>query len=266
LFATNAQEQEQLPQVLRCVDKLDKIGSEGVASLMAERGVGEALRGRILELISWGAGEGVFTKLESTSDEARARVIVWRKFLETITALGVRPDQVVFDPTIARGLEYYTSTVFEFTLTGVEGFGSVVGGGRYNSLLATFSDKSLPAVGGSLGIDRLYEYLESIDALPKPRGVEVVVLNMGPATWTESVAVAARLRSEGVSVDVYYDAAKLEKQFKYAETKGAYLAIMIGEEERARGAVKVKNLATREQVEVTEAELIAEVEKARTAI
>lgn len=259
MFAGNEIESEQLPTVIRCVDKLDKIGIDGVAKLMEERGIGTVLQGKILELLSWGTGDAVLEKIEAMSDEGAARVQYWRRLLDTIAALGLPKGKVVFDPTIARGLEYYTSIVFEFSLTGVEGYGSIVGGGRYNNLLSTFSDKSLPAVGGSLGIDRLYEYLAAQQMLPENAGVEVVVLNLGEQTWEDSLRVTAALRNAGVNADLYYDAAKLDKQFKYAEGKGARLAIIIGAEEKAKGMVKVKNLKTREQVEVMESELLAAV-------
>jgi histidyl-tRNA synthetase len=256
MFAPTGEQLEQIPEVLRCVDKLDKIGIDGVTQLMIERNIDEGFRKNVIELLSWGTGDALLEKIAGRSDEAAASVKFWRRLIDTIVALGVPQEKVVFDPSIARGLDYYTSTVFEFSLTGVEGYGSIVGGGRYNDLLSTFSDKTMPAVGGALGIDRLYEYLEATGKLPNASGVEVVVLNMGEATWGDTVRVATGLRAVGVNVDLYYDQAKLEKQFKYGEAKGARLAIMMGEEEKAKGVVKVKNLQTREQVEVQESELL----------
>lgn len=260
LFVQGQEEMDQLPEVLRCVDKLDKIGMDGVAKLLEERTILPALRERILQLLSWGTGEPALEKIAAMSEEGAARVRGWRSLIDMVVSLGVAREKVVFDPTIARGLEYYTSTVFEFGLVGVEGYGSVVGGGRYNDLLSTFSDKSLPAVGGSLGVDRLYEYLETTDQLPKTIGTEVVVLNMGESTWSDAVRIAAELRKAGVNTDLYYDAAKLEKQFRYAESKGARLAVLVGDAEKAAGMVQIKNLQTREQVTVAESELLAAVQ------
>lgn len=247
---------DQIPEVLRCIDKLDKIGIEAVEKLMEERGVLPELRAKVLDFLSWGKDEEFLSKFEQKDEAAAASVKFWRKLIDTIVALGVPREKIVFDPVIARGLDYYTSTVFEFGLTGVEGYGSVVGGGRYNDLLTTFSDKSMPAVGGSLGIDRLYEYLEASGKLPGGLGVEVAMFNMGEATWSDTVRIATELRAAGINVDLYYDNAKLEKQFKYAESKGARIAVMVGEDEKLRGVVKVKNLQTREQVEVQETELL----------
>lgn len=256
MFAPTGNELDQIPEVLRCVDKLDKIGLDAVVQLMVERNINEGLRNNITELLSWGTGDALLEKIAARDDLGASSVKFWRRLIDTIVGLGVAREKVVFDPSIARGLDYYTSTVFEFGLTGVEGYGSVVGGGRYNDLLTTFSEKSMPAVGGSLGIDRLYEYLEASGKLPGKLGVEVAVLNMGEATWSDTVRIATELRAAGINVDLYYDNAKLEKQFKYAESKGARIAVMMGEDEKARGVVKVKNLQTREQVEVQETELL----------
>lgn len=249
-------ESDQIPEVLRCIDKLDKIGPDAVAKLMEERGVVPELRIKVMDFLSWGKDEAFLEKFSKLNDLGERQVMFWRRLIDTIVSLGVAREKIVFDPTIARGLDYYTSTVFEFGLTGVEGYGSIVGGGRYNDLLTTFSDKSMPAVGGSLGVDRLYEYLEASGKLPQGLGVEVAVLNMGETSWKSTVRVATELRAAGVNVDLYYDNAKLEKQFKYAESKGARLAVMMGEDEMNRGVVKVKNLQTREQIEVKEAELL----------
>ena len=194
------------------------------------------------------------------SDEGAARVQSWRRMLDIIVQLGVPKEKVVFDPTIARGLEYYTSTVFEFGLVGVEGYGSIAGGGRYNNLLSTFSDKTLPAVGGSLGIDRLYQYLEAEDKLPKGSGVGVVVVNLGQATWDDAVRLTGTLRQGAINTDLYYDVVKLEKQFKYAESKGAKYAVILGDAEKEKGTVLVKDLATRTQEEMAETDLVAYVQ------
>jgi histidyl-tRNA synthetase len=158
-------DEQQLPDVLRSIDKLEKIGLEGVKGVLEEKGVNQALQNRVLELLSWGRGEEVLQRLAEKSDSAAARVKFWRQLLAMVEGLGVAKEKLVFDPSITRGLDYYTSTVFEFSLSASEGFGSIGGGGRYNDLLKTFSKDTLPAVGGSLGIDRLYEYLESTGQL-----------------------------------------------------------------------------------------------------
>lgn len=256
-FAKSEAEVAQVPELLRCIDKLDKIGLEEVSKLMTERRISAEFRERALELLSLGKGDGFLDKLEKVDEETASRVKFYRRLTQSISALGVPKEKIVFDPTIARGLDYYTSTVFEIVLVGVEGFGSIAGGGRYNDLLSTFSDESLSAVGGSIGIDRLYEYLESLDNSFKPSGVDVVVFNLTESDWTDAdvLQMVNTLRENGISVDIYYESAKLDKQFKYAESKGAKFALLLGEEEKQAGKVKLKNLATREQVELAQDDL-----------
>jgi histidyl-tRNA synthetase len=133
-------------------------------------------------------------------------------------------------------------------LSASEGFGSIGGGGRYNDLLKTFSKDTLPAVGGSLGIDRLYEYLESTGQLQSQPGLQVVVLNMGlESGYSEILKIVTNLRVAGINTDIYLDSVKLDIQFKYAESKGAEAVVIFGEEEKQSGNVQVKWLATREQ-------------------
>jgi histidyl-tRNA synthetase len=241
-------DEQQLPDVLRSIDKLEKIGLEGVKGVLEEKGVNQALQNRVLELLSWGRGEEVLQRLAEKSDSAAARVKFWRQLLAMVEGLGVAKEKLVFDPSITRGLDYYTSTVFEFSLSASEGFGSIGGGGRYNDLLKTFSKDTLPAVGGSLGIDRLYEYLESTGQLQSQPGLQVVVLNMGlESGYSEILKIVTNLRVAGINTDIYLDSVKLDIQFKYAESKGAEAVVIFGEEEKQSGNVQVKWLATREQ-------------------
>ncbi len=253
LLTYDQADRESLREVLRCVDKLDKIGLSGVVGLMKERGVSQELALKVEEVLQWGKGTETLENLSKINDEGAAQVNYWRKLLDNICALGVPQEKVVFDPTVTRGLDYYTSTVFEFGLTGVEGYGSIAGGGRYNDLLSSFGNASIPAVGGSLGFDRLYEYMQEQGRVVGTSKVDVVIFNMsGNATWVPPVVLgmASELRLKGVNVDLYFDDAKLEQQFKYAENKNAKFAVLYGEEEQSKGVVKVKDLATRDQQEV----------------
>lgn len=236
---------EQLPEILRSIDKLNKLGLENVLAELRQKQISEDKVGLSREYMD---GESVL-KYNGELIDLRDQII----------SLGVAEKNIKIDQNIARGLDYYTSTVFEIVLTNNSEFGSIAGGGRYNDLLSTFSEKSMPAVGGSLGIDRLYEYLESTSQLPSTNGIEVMVLNMGAETWGDVLRVTSELRNANVNTDLYYYDAKLDKQFKYAESRGARLAIIIGEEEKAKGVVKIKNLQTREQVEVVEKDLLAAV-------
>ncbi len=232
-------------ETIRTIDKTDKIGIDGVIAELNNLELPAEQIEQVRSLLQQG---------DEAKPDQRSKAII-----DTSIGLGVNPNQIIFDPTIARGLDYYTSTVFEVILKNNPEFGSILGGGRYDKLVDTFSDKPLPAVGGSIGIDRLFEALESMGNLPTALGVEVVVLNLGESMRAETLRVVSEMREEGINVDLYYEEAKLDKQFKYAENKGARLAVIIGEEEKAKGTVKVKNLQTREQIEVLETELLAAV-------
>ncbi len=250
------EETNYLTDVIRAIDKIEKIGQDGVIKVLEDRGVPSVMLDRVLKFVKViGLTNEVISATDLDSDSMGA-VSYISETMKRVVAFGVPEKNVQFNQTIARGLDYYTGTVFEIVLKDNSEFGSIAGGGRYDGLLDTFSDKSLPAVGGSIGIDRLFEALESLGKVPTAPGVEVVALNLGTTTFPEVLRVTAELRGAGVNVDVYYDEAKMEKQFKYAESKGAKWAVIIGEEEQKSGTVKLKNLQTREQMEVQESELL----------
>jgi histidyl-tRNA synthetase len=136
-------------------------------------------------------------------------------------------------------------------------FPSIGGGGRYDNLLDTFSEKSLPAVGCSLGIDRLFDALEEMKLIDAPATVQVLVVNFDEELQDTYVQLASELRAAGINAELYYEAVKLDKQFKYAEAKNIPYAIIIGGEEKASGSVKIKNLQTREQEEVNMASVVS---------
>ena len=218
-------------QTIRAIDKLDKIGIEGIVKEMEENGVSKEEIEKAKSLVSAGAR----TVPENTADLI--------KQLEQYSLAG----QVEFDPTIARGIDYYTGTVFEIILIDKPEFGSICAGGRYDGLVDQFSSQSLPAVGGSIGIDRLIAALTEMGQMQSVQPIRALVLNQNEALVESYLKIATNLRAEGINVEFYYSAAKLDKQFKYAESKGIPFAIIVGETEVKDGTVQLKNLATREQ-------------------
>ncbi len=221
---------------IRAIDKLDKIGIEGVVKEMQDKGVPVEDIENAKKLNEAGAPENV------------------EKLIKLISDFGLK-GQIEFDPTIARGLDYYTGTVFEIYLNDQPEFGSICSGGRYDNLVDQYSNQSLPAVGGSIGIDRLIEALKDKGVLQEESGVKALILNLDEKFNEQYVKLASDLRASGVSVELYYSAAKLDKQFKYAESKNIPYGIVMGEAEIAKGAAQLKNLLTREQEEVPQAEL-----------
>ena len=229
---------------IRAIDKLDKIGVEGIIAEMKDNGVAEDEIARAKELVAGGA---------ASMPEGVAAIM---KMLESYNLSGV----IEYDPTIARGLDYYTGTVFETTLVDKSEYGSICSGGRYDNLVDQFSSQSLPAVGGSIGIDRLISALIDMGSLEAVQPIRALILNQNESLMAEYSKLAAELRSQGVSVELYYTAAKLDKQFKYAENKGIPYAIIIGEQEAKDGKAQLKNLQTREQEEVMQFELASKLQ------
>lgn len=225
---------------VRIIDKVEKIGVDGMINEMRGRGISDNQIELAKQLVQ---GQGF------SLPERLAEVI---KLTEQFELQG----QVKFDPTIARGLDYYSGTVFEIFLNDKPEYGSICSGGRYDGLLDQFSDKPEPAVGGSIGIDRLFAAMEDLGLLPQIPPATAIILNLDKKLRSEYIKLAQELRAQKVDVEVYYDPAKLDKQFKYAEQKGIAYAVLIGEEEQKQGQAQLKNIRTREQETLTQTELI----------
>ena len=224
---------------IRAIDKIDKIGLDGIVAEMQEKGVAADEIDRAKQLVSAG----------TDAPESVQQVI------EQVKAFGIQ-GVVEFDPSIARGLDYYTGTVFEMFIVDKPEFGSICSGGRYDGLVDQFSKESLPAVGGSIGIDRLLDALVDMDVLPKTSAIQALILNLDEQFAQKYIELASELRAHQVNVELYYSPAKLDKQFKYAESKQIPYAIIVGEAEIAHSTVQLKNLQTRQQEEVPQTELI----------
>jgi histidyl-tRNA synthetase len=226
---------ENPEMIIRAIDKIDKIGRDAVLEEI-EKGDPNLV-------------EPSKAYIDGTATLAYDEQL--KNLRNQIVALGVPEKNIKIDQTVARGLDYYTSTVFEIIIPSKPEFGSVCGGGRYDSLVDQYSKDSLPAVGGSIGIDRLLDALESTGDVAANAVVKVLVLNQDEQLQNEYIKVATTLRLAGINTEIYYEPAKLEKQFKYAENKIIPYALIIGQDEQARGVVKLKDLTTREQQELT---------------
>jgi histidyl-tRNA synthetase len=235
------------------IDKTEKVGRETVIE-SATRDFGK----KTGELLS------AFLSLDGVTDEARLlKVQELLKENETanegignltevfglLRSAGYDREKIVFDPTIARGLDYYTGIIYETTLKQLPNLGSVCSGGRFDNLVAALGGPDLPAVGTSVGVDRLLDGLDKLGKL-EARKVEtqVLVANLDEKGVREGFKLATQLRREGVPTDVYGEPKKLEKQLKYADKLGILLAAIIGEDEVKDGNVTVKDLRERSQV------------------
>ena len=246
--------------IMRTVDKLDKIGAEKVRTLLTDEvGVSAESAGEILKFIAiTGGNEQVLAALESyrgrneVFDEGLDQLNTVVKYL---SAFGVPAENFAVDLTIARGLDYYTGTVYETTLLDHPEIGSVCSGGRYDNLAEYYTDKQLPGVGISIGLTRLFYVLDE-QGLLNPElpsaPADALVLPMGDIA--PAIALAETLRSSGLRVQLYCEQKKFKQKMAYADKLKVPFAVLLGEDEIAEGKCSVKNMKTGEQLKLTPAE------------
>ena len=248
--------------VLRALDKLAKVGPEKVvAEMERDAGASRAQAQEVLALAGTrGSNEEVLAAVAPRLEESA----VGRQGVESLHALlssahagGVVRGRLVVDVSIARGLDYYTGPVFETFLDDLPGIGSCCSGGRYDDLASLYTKERLPGTGASLGLDRLLAAREEL-GLPYASPAAPVFLPLFDATRTdELLALAARLRADGIAVEVFPEAKKLGAQLKYADRRGHRIAVVVGEDEWSSGTAQVKDLATKQSEEVPQADLAA---------
>lgn len=236
-------------EVLRLVDKVRKTGQENVKAGLIEL-AGEQATNDILNFITPRENNSETLKnmaaLSGGASDAAHRLA---GVLQLTEQTGL-PAKIVVDPSITRGLDYYTGIVFETFLDELPQIGSVCSGGRYNNLAALYTKQQLPGVGASIGLDRLLAGLDDLKCLPE-LGPEthVLVLCIDESCLAASHRTAAQLRSYGWRVEVYPEAKKLAKQFAFAEKRSIPLGVIIGNEEMANNTANLKNLISRESRE-----------------
>ena len=255
---------EQSGDIMRTVDKLDKIGAEKVRTLLVEEcGLAEERADEILRFIAIrGTNAEVLTALEGY----RSRNEVFDIGLDELTAVvkylgafGVPEENFAVDLTIARGLDYYTGTVYETTLLDHPEIGSVCSGGRYDNLAEYYTDRALPGVGISIGLTRLFYVLGEQGMLNPARNTapaDVLVLPMTD-DLTQAVRTATLLRDAGIRTQLYCEQKKFKAKIQYADKLSIPYVLFLGEDEIASGTASVKCLATGEQTSVSIAELPA---------
>ena len=235
------------------LDKLDKIGQEGVLEELRSKGfsseVVESIR-PFLELSGdWRKQLEFLNELLGNSSVGKEGLEELSFVFEQVTQLGLKTSELIFDITLARGLNYYTGIIIEVTAPKKVKIGSIGGGGRYDDLTAPFGLKNMSGVGISFGLDRIALVLEELNLFPAAldQKVNAVVLNFGHEEMLKSLKLAQQLRALNLVIDCYPTAAKLQKQFKYVDKKNAAVAIMIGSTESANDTVILKNMHSGEQ-------------------
>jgi len=239
--------------ILRTIDKLDKQGPDAVLGLLvSENGLTEEQAGRIMDFVGMeGDNEerlGRAAEILAGVERAQQGIEELRTVLDLAEAGGVPAERLRVDLSIARGLDYYTGTVFETMLDDLPAVGSVMSGGRYDGLISIFMGRDMPAVGISVGLDRLLAALQELGKVESCAGVaDVYVTVFDEDGRRDATAVAGRLRQAGLNVEISFRAGKLGKQFKQADRLGAGVALVLGPDERASGVVAVKDLQSKQQ-------------------
>lgn len=235
--------------VLRALDKLDKLGPDKVAEeLQAQAGASATQAREILALAAVrGTNEEVLRQLEplvASSELGRDGLAKLAELVRAVRAVGVAEARLRLDVAIARGLDYYTGTVFETSLDALPSIGSVCSGGRYDDLAQLYTKERLPGIGASLGLDRLLAAMEELGLVEKRRtGASALLVHFDAERRDDYLRLAARLRAAGIGVELYPEAKKLGNQLKYADRRGFRFALVAGEQEWASGRCQVKDLA-----------------------
>ena len=255
---------EKSGDIMRTVDKLDKIGAEKVKGLLlTECGVEESAADEILKFIAiTGSNAEVIAALEGYAGRSEVfdlGLSELKAVCENLGAFGVPEENFAVDLTIARGLDYYTGTVYETTLLDHPEIGSVCSGGRYDNLAGYYTNQQLPGVGISIGLTRLFYVLDEqgllnpeLPSAPADALVLPMTADAGPA-----IALAEEIRSKGLRVQLYCEQKKFKQKMAYANKLEVPFAVLLGEDEIAEGMCSVKNMTTGEQVKLTPSDAAA---------
>lgn len=256
-------DEEAAGGVYRAIDKLDKIGPEGVREELIKGGVHAEAAARILDLVLLeGTTADVLESLSDrlSGDERAMRGLEnLRDITRYLSEIGLPPERYAVAPRLARGLSYYTGVVFE-TVVDNPPMGSLLGGGRYDELVGMFAGQSIPTVGLAFGIERLHDVMAELGMGPQSATLAEVFVTLFPETVGAALRLATELRAAGINVETALNPdEKLGRQFKYADRRGIPLALVLGPDELARNEVVLRDMRTGEQRSVPHAEIVAAV-------
>ena len=251
-----------LVTIVTAIDKLDKIGSEGVLKELRDKNVPEKAIGLLEPLFSFKGSNDEKIVLMSDflkdSDIGMTGIEELKTVIAQVTRLGLNRGRLEFDITLARGLNYYTGAIFEVTADNVK-MGSICGGGRYDDLTAQFGLKDVSGIGISFGADRIYDVLNDLHLFPDSTesSISYLILNFGGDDTLASLDLASDIRSKGHDCELYPTNVKIQKQFKYADARNARFVIMIGEDERNSNEITIKNMKQGTQERILRSEFLA---------
>lgn len=264
--------EEKRAGLYRIVDKTDKVGLDGVADLLAKEELAPDTIKHLLDILHLdGSGSYderllMLAKLRELFDgveEAQEGIVELQALTEAAAYMGIPVENNAIDFTMVRGLGYYTGPIFETVITRPDNLGSVQGGGRYDQLIGRFRGQSLPTTGISLGIERLVDLMDMLNLYPSSvtgTVVQALVAVFSDALQNEALRLSMELRAAGINTETYMDTRKsIGNQLGYADTKGIQVVIIAGPDEIAQNIVRIKHLASGEEIMVARGELAAKV-------
>ena len=256
----------KLIDITVAIDKLDKIGLVKVKEEMLSKGVSEAAIEKLEPILNM-TGDPV-QKLETIREVlAHSKIGMEgvdeiQQVFDKISFLGLDTAELDFDLTLARGLNYYTGSIFEVEAKGVQ-MGSIGGGGRYDDLTGIFGLKDMPGIGISFGLDRIYLVAEELDLFPNLEAdyTQVLFVNFGETEANYCLNALQYLRKQGVNSELYPDTSKMKKQMNYANKKGIPFVVLVGEDEMSSGLLTVKNMTDGTQSTMKLEDLVSNLRK-----
>ena len=249
-FAQMIEAPEKLVDFTVALDKLDKIGKEKVEEEMLQRGISAEAIPKIQPVFALkGSFQEKITQLKellSNSPIGLEGVADLEFIYQTVQELGLQAATLELDVTLARGLNYYTGTIFEVAPPKEVALGSIGGGGRYDELTEIFGLRGMSGIGISFGLDRIYLVMSQMDLFPQflEGGLEILCVNFGNQEALEAFKLVQQLRAKGYKAELYPESTKLKKQLAYADSRQVKYVILIGEEELSQGKAVLKNMQT----------------------
>ena len=259
-------EEDKLIDMTVAIDKLDKIGIDKVKDEMLEKGISSLAVEKLDPILNMqgDVSDKLLTMREVLADSVLGLegVDEIQKVIDKLTFLGLESTEIDFDLTLARGLNYYTGSIFEVQAKGVQ-MGSIGGGGRYDDLTGIFGLKNMPGIGISFGLDRIYLVLEELALFPNLEAdfTQVLFVNFGEEEADYCLKALQKLRRAGINSELYPDAAKMKKQMNYANKKGIPYVVLVGEDEMKNDLLTIKNMADGSQSKRTVDEMVTWLDK-----
>ena len=259
-------EEKNIITITVAIDKLDKIGVDGVVKELEDKGISVEGLEKIKPLFDiTGDTQSRLDQMKSflANSEIGLEGIKELEFvLEQVETLGLKQAKIEFDVTLARGLNYYTGAIFEVEANGIK-MGSICGGGRYDDLTGIFGMNDMSGVGISFGADRIYDVLTELELFPETvdNRLELLFINFGETEQAHCLKFLKEIRANGISSEIYPSSAKMKKQMKYANDRKVKHIALVGDEEIAEGVIKLKDMESGEQKSVSLKELIIELKK-----